>query len=289
LALGLANLFGCIVLLTIFWTAALPGHAGSHRHEQLIGPLVAVMWLIGLVPFLRYTVDVPRSRLSPRASLKGGLSSLRSMLRKIGGNHDALRYFCGRALYQDAFIAFLSFVGVFAAGVMRWKGPELMIFGAAGVGFGALGGATAGWLDAFVGPKNALRLELWGMTVLIAAMIGTGPDRIAFLIPATRTGLHNWPLLGSTADIAFALFGFLALMCQMAGWSSSRTLLIEVAPISETGSYFGLATVSGTATAWLAPTLIGITTAASGSQQAGFIPIIVLLFLGSLLIGSMRR
>lgn len=287
LALGLANLVGFVLLLgTLVLTTETKA---ANLPALLAGPVIGISWIAGLVPFLRYAEDARRTALSARQSLRSTLSALRRLVLGIAGKPDAIRYFAGRALYQDAFVAFLSFIGVFAAGVMRWSGTELIIFGAAGVASGCIGGLSAAWLDAKLGPKNALRLVLWSMVVLIGAMTLIDADTILGLIPSRPTAWPQRPLIGSTADIAFALCGLLALAAQMAAWSSSRTLLIATAPPEETGSYFGLATVSGTATAWLAPTLIGLATVSFGSQQAGFAAIILLLAAGALLIGRMRQ
>ena len=50
--------------------------------------------------------------------------------------------------------------------------------------------------------------------------------------------------------------------------------MMRLVPEEELGSWFGL---SSTATAWLGPLLVGWSTAAFGSQRAGFAPLAVLL------------
>jgi len=47
---------------------------------------------------------------------------------------------------------------------------------------------------------------------------------------------------------------------------------------------FGLFALTGKATAFLAPMMIGITTYATGSNQLGFIPVIVLFLIGLLML-----
>ena len=46
--------------------------------------------------------------------------------------------------------------------------------------------------------------------------------------------------------------------------------------------------MAGTVTAWLAPLAIGWATAATQSQQAGFVPVIVLLAIGLALLSTVK-
>jgi UMF1 family MFS transporter len=57
-------------------------------------------------------------------------------------------------------------------------------------------------------------------------------------------------------------------------------MLVRLTPPDQMGSVFGLAALTGSATNWLAPLLIGVFTATWGSQQAGFVPLLILLGLG---------
>src|SRR3546814_12365005 len=88
------------------------------------------------------------------------------------------------------------------------------------------------------------------------------------------------PVFRHVTDIVF-----LALLLVMTGLTSgttasSRALLASLSPASEAGAYFGLYAMAGTVTAWLAPLAIGWATKATESQQAGFVPVIVLLAVG---------
>ena len=69
-------------------------------------------------------------------------------------------------------------------------------------------------------------------------------------------------------------------------FASSRTLLVRLAPPERLGGYLGLFALSGQATAWLGPLLVGLATAAFASQRAGFAIILILLVAG--LIGLLR-
>ncbi|MEO1274738.1 MAG: MFS transporter, partial [Pseudomonadota bacterium] len=86
-------------------------------------------------------------------------------------------------------------------------------------------------------------------------------------------------------DIAFMICGGLLGAGAGALQSASRTLLIRMAegqvPMTEA---FGLYALSGKATAFLAPLLIGIVTEATGDQALGVSPVIALFAAGLLLL-----
>jgi len=62
--------------------------------------------------------------------------------------------------------------------------------------------------------------------------------------------------------------------------AASRTLLARLAPRHMSGEFFGLYAMSGKATAFLAPLLIGLITATLSSQRAGMAVVLLFLILG---------
>src|SRR3546814_5929723 len=68
--------------------------------------------------------------------------------------------------------------------------------------------------------------------------------------------------------------------------ASSSVRVATLSPASEAGAYFGLYAMAGTVTAWLAPLAIGWATKATESQQAGFVPVLVLLAVGLALVST---
>ena len=68
-------------------------------------------------------------------------------------------------------------------------------------------------------------------------------------------------------------------------YSASRTLMVRHAEPDRAGEAFGLFALSGRATAFLAPGLIALMTAITGSIQLGFLPLILLFLAGLGLLG----
>ena len=71
--------------------------------------------------------------------------------------------------------------------------------------------------------------------------------------------------------------------------AASRTLLARLAPKDMTGEFFGLLAMSGKATSFLAPLLIGLITAAMHSQRAGMAVILVFFAGGQLILLRVRE
>ena len=62
--------------------------------------------------------------------------------------------------------------------------------------------------------------------------------------------------------------------------ASSRTMVARIAPPTMVSEVYGLYTLTGKATAFAAPFLVAVVTAATQSQRAGFAVILVFLVAG---------
>ena len=62
--------------------------------------------------------------------------------------------------------------------------------------------------------------------------------------------------------------------------ANSRTMLARIAPVSKMSEFFGIYALSGTATAFLGPLLVGFATHMFQSQRIGFASILLLLGIG---------
>jgi UMF1 family MFS transporter len=86
--------------------------------------------------------------------------------------------------------------------------------------------------------------------------------------------------------MAFALvLGF----CMGPMQAASRTLIGRLAPVGMEGEFYGLFALSGRATAWMAPLLIGILTAATHSNRLGVACVLVFLVLGFAIFTRVRE
>jgi UMF1 family MFS transporter len=97
---------------------------------------------------------------------------------------------------------------------------------------------------------------------------------------ARRTRPVGGPFFRTLPEWIFLLIGFSNAVFITAHYASSRTLLTRLTPPEQTGAFFGVYALSGTATSWLGPFLVNQGTRIFKTQQGGFATIILLLGVG---------
>jgi UMF1 family MFS transporter len=138
-------------------------------------------------------------------------------------------------------------------------------------------------MDARIGPKNALKIEVFMTVLTLIAILGMHPDRILYFWaydPTAHAPLWNGPVFTTLPNLIFLLLGFTNAIFITGQYASARTALTRLTPPERTGAFFGVYALSGVATAWLSPLLVNIGTRVTHSQQGGFATIILLLALG---------
>lgn len=307
LALALANLFALLALGFTAWAFALPGHVdwswvpraplfglnpALHEPERIVGPMAAVMLVLGTIPLLLFTADAPRTSVSVIQAFRAGAEDLWRMLKTVRQYRDASIFLVARMFYVDGMTAVLLYAGVYAVGVMRWNPLDMLMYGILLTVLAVIGGFAARWLDGSLGPKRAVQLEILMSILGIVALLGMAPDRILYFWAydaAAYAPLWNGPAFRTLPDWIFILIGFVNAVFITAHYASSRTLLTRLTPPEQTGAFFGAYAVSGTATVWLGSFLVNVGTNVFHSQQGGFAMIIILLvigFLGLLFVGG---
>ncbi len=298
LALSLGNLFSVLALAFTAWAFALPGKVdwgwvpaaplfgldpATHEPERVVALLAAGLLLFGSIPLFLWTPDAPRTGTPVLRAFAQGAGELWRMLKTISRFKDAAVYIGSRMFFVDGMNGVLVYAGVYAVGVMKWGALEMLAYGILLSMFAVLGGYVGRWLDAGVGPKNALRIEI-AMTMLsLTCFLGMRPDLILYVWPydaARAAPIWNGPVFTYLPDVIFVLVGFANAIFITAQYASSRTLLTRITPPDQTGAFFGVYALSGVATAWLAPTLVNFGTRTTGTQQGGFATLLLLLAVG---------
>ncbi|HMO75718.1 MAG TPA: MFS transporter [Sphingopyxis sp.] len=295
---------GFLFLIFILLTIVLPTQGGvsfvpaeplfgldteSYQHLRIVPLFAAALLVAASLPLLLFARDYPPTRKSWGASFDGAFAYLGGLVGHLKARPNAAKFLLARMVYADGITATSIFTGVLAAGVMGWSATELLLLGIGQLAAAAAGAHVFARLDMRVGSKRALQIMLTGMIVVLIAVVGTAPDRIVF-VPLGGEAAAFWdgPAFTRATDLIF-----LALLLAKTGLASgtsasSRALLGALSPASEAGAYFGLYAMAGTVTAWLAPLAIGWATQATGSQQAGFVPVIVLLAIGLALLATVK-
>jgi len=165
---------------------------------------------------------------------------------------------------------------------MRWSVMPMLAFGVLMSSFAALGGAAASILDRVLGPKRAAQIEIIGTILGIVALLEVSPAGIKFVFtlrPDTPPLWHG-PFFTTTPEIVFLALGGVVAVFNTALFASSRTFMTRLIPPGQSGTFFGLYALAGTATVWLGPLAVKLAVGKFQSQQAGNIAIALLLMVG---------
>ena len=297
-ALSLGNAASVLALAFTAWAFALAGKVrwgwvpaaplfgldpATHEPERVVAILAALILAAGSLPLFLFTPDAPRTGVSIPKAFAGGAAELWAMLSTVGRYRDALIYLVSRMLFVDGMNGVLFFFGVLAAGVMKWGPLELLFTGIILSVIAVFGGYVGRWMDGALGPKNALRIEIF-MTILgLTAVLGMRQDLILYFWhwdPAAHGPVWNGPFVRTVPDLIYLVIGFSNAIFITGQYASARTALTRLTPPEQTGAFFGVYALSGVATAWLSPLLVNIGTRLTHTQQGGFATIILLLAVG---------
>lgn len=250
---------------------------GSRQGDRLVGPFAALWLLVFIVPFFLFVPDVARRPSDGNATTS--LGELWETLRRLPGEPSMLIFLIARALYTDGLSAIFVFGGIYGTAVFDWGLSERGMFGVLLIAAGIVGAAVGGVLDDWLGSKRVIIGALVLLIIGAVGIVSVTPTHIGFVFPIPPK-LPGAPSLSSAGELAFLAFAGLVAIAAAPNQSASRTLLARLAPPDRLAQYFGLFVFSGKATAFLAPLLIAIATAASGSQRIGIAMILLFLVAG---------
>lgn len=227
--------------------------------------LVAGWYALFMIPLLLWTPDRPRSALPMTQAARQGIRELRQLLRDIAQYRTVVRFLLARMFYTDGLVTLFAFGGIYAAGTFGMSFAEIIQFGIAMNVTAGLGAFLFAWIDDWIGPKRTILITLifligFGFAVLLVESVTW------FWILALTLGLFVGP-------------------AQAAG----RSLMTRLAPVGKEAEMFGLFALSGKATAWAGPMLLGWATLIFDSQRAGMATILVLFIVGLLILLPLKE
>lgn len=267
--LGYVGGLACLVVGLMLFVQPDPPLFGLDRETaepvRMTTLLVAVWFGLFSLPFFLWTPDTPASGLTLVKSVRLGLSTLASTLREIRKYKQIARFLLARMIYTDGLNTLFAFGGIYAAGTFGMTFQEIMIF-AIGLNVTAgLGAASFAWIDDWLGSKRTILISVAALTVLGGAMLAIDSKTLFWAY-----GLGLGIFVGPTQ-------------------AASRSMMARMAPEALRTEMFGLYAFSGKATAFLGPALLGVVTAAFGSQRAGMATILVFFIVGGLLMLWVRE
>lgn len=241
----------------------------TREGTRAVGPLTALWYLVFIVPFFLWVRETPVARKRPE--IGRALSELAATLRGLPRTPSRLNFLLASMFYRDGLNGCYALGAIFAAGVLNWSVVQTGTFGILAVLAGAVFAVIGGRADDRFGPKPVIVAATLALIAVVAAAMLTSRARVLGVPVAAGSPLP---------DIAFYGIGIVIGAAGGALQSASRTMMVRQGDDARMTEAFGLYALSGKATSFLAPLSIGVATQATGSQQLGVIPLIVLFGIG---------
>lgn len=301
IGLAMGNFAGLFMLLMIGHYLA--GNDGplvsigteNYEHLRISGPIVAVWFLVFVIPFFLLMPDIEKTpdrswRKSARAVfakdetddgesnlVAKGINYVKELFRV---NPNVMRFLVGRMIYADGIGALLTLGSVYVGGFLGWSASQLIFYNIVGGMCAVFGALSAGIMDKMLGPKKSLIFELSVLIAVLAFQLSITKDAILFgLIPSGHVVWEggSFPTL---TDLVYFLMIFPAGIMLGACISSSRYMLLHIAPPKQIGQFFGFYAMAGSVTIWVAPLAVGLVTWLTGDQRIGMSGLGILFVVG---------
>ena len=243
--------------------------ASVREGTRAVGPLTAIWYVLFMIPFFYF---IPENKV--KTSKNVTVSALRSLwksIKKLPSNISLSSYLVSSMFYRDALVGIYSFGGIYASGVLGWSITQIGIFGIISGIAAAIFTFLGGFADKFFGPKRVIIFCIFVLILVCILIVGT-----------SRNGFFGISLneFSPFPDNLFLICGVAIGAAGGALQSASRTMLVLQADKDRMTEAFGLYALSGRATSWMAPALIGFVTYMSQNQQLGILPVVGLFILG---------
>jgi len=306
LGISLGN-FGSIVfliLLSIFITGSETPLFGldpeTGETSRISGPLVALWLTVFIIPFFLLMPDIKKTpertwRRAVQTSFtgKGGfIGMLRrgaAYVKEMFQSHpNVMRYLVGRMVYADGIAALLTLGSVYVGGVLGWGANQLVLAGIVGGLCAVIGALGGGFIDQAFGPKRSIMTELTLLIVILNLQLSITPDALLFgLIPAGHEVWAGGPF-PRLSDVAYLSMLIPASMLLGAVITSSRYMLVHIAPPEDIGKFFGFYAMAGSVTVWIGPGLVALMTTLSGDQRIGMSGLALLFIIGLFIVSGVK-
>lgn len=300
LGLSLGNAGSVLLLVFVLFAFALPGQLpipglppaplfgldpATFEPSRIVAPLCAVWLVLFSLPMFLWTPDRNSTGEGMLTALRRGVTGILDTLRRLWQHKNASRFLIARMFYVDGTTAIVIFAGVYASGILGWQLIEMLAFGVILSVFAVLGGVASAFLDARVGAKAAVAIEIGVTFAMLMVQVSISPTQILFVIPADPS-VNVWggPVFETAPELFYLLASIIIAISITASYASSRALMAQLTPPKMEGEVFGLYALASSATAWLAPLLVRTFTDAYDSQRAGFGSIGILLIVGFVLL-----
>ncbi|MFC4214510.1 MFS transporter [Pseudophaeobacter arcticus] len=245
----------------------------TSEDRRVVGPLTALWFIVFMVPYFLWVKD--DAHTGKRGTLKQSVSLVVSSIKALRHRFSLANYLGSSMLYRDALNGLYGFGGVYANLVLDW---EILYIAAFGI-ISAIAAAAFSWVggmaDKRYGPKPVIVAAILVLTLVCIIVVNM-----------SRESLFGVPLAEGSKLPDAVFFGCGMLIGGFGGilQAASRSLMVRHTNPAKATESFGLYGLSGRATAFLAPALIGVATTWTGSARLGISPVIFLFILGLIIL-----
>ncbi|MFZ5610464.1 MAG: MFS transporter [Pseudomonadota bacterium] len=291
---GMGYIGGLLMLIFVLLFLALPEtplfglDRQAHEPDRIVGPLAALWLVVFSLPLFYFVPDGPPGGPPLRLAARQGLGRLWQAARSLPDIKNIVLFLLSRMAYYDGVTAVYTFGGLYAAGTFAWELVALGAFGIILVVFGAVGVFVGGWADDRFGSKRTIIISIVGIALAVAGILSIERETVLWIV-AVPPPLAEGGLFASVAEKVMIGFGCVAGFFLGPVQAASRTLMARLAPLEHMTAAFGLYALTGRATIWVAPALIGLVTDLSGSRRIGISMILLMLIAGLALLMPVRE
>ena len=248
--------------------------ASLREGTRAVGPLAAIWYAVFMIPFFLFVRD-PKTAKPSSSAIRLALAGLKTTITGLPQSPSLFAYLGSSMFYRDALNGIYVFGGIYAAGVLEWDVVDTAVFGVLAIINGAVFAWLGGRADSAYGPKPVIIICVFLLLLVSVSIVFISRDTVLGIAVGADSALP---------DIAFYIVGALIGAAGGALQSASRTMMVRQANPDRMTEAFGLYALSGKATSFIAPLLIGTVTYLTGSQQLGVTPLIGLFLIGLFLL-----
>ena len=248
--------------------------ASLREGTRAVGPLAAIWYAVFMIPFFLFVRD-PKTAKPSSDAIRLALAGLKTTITGLPQSPSLFAYLGSSMFYRDALNGIYVFGGIYAAGVLEWDVVDTGVFGILAIINGAVFAWLGGRADSAYGPKPVIIICVLLLLLVSVSIVFISRDTVLGIAVGADSALP---------DIAFYIVGALIGAAGGALQSASRTMMVRQANPDRMTEAFGLYALSGKATSFIAPLLIGTVTYLTDSQQLGVTPLIGLFLIGLFLL-----
>lgn len=226
------------------------------ENVRICGPLVAIWLFVFSLPLFLIVPDQKSTGLSFNEAIKKGLASLANLLISMSQYKNIFKFLLARMIYIDGLNTLFAFAGIYAAGSMHMDLQEVILLGIVLNISAGIGAALCAGLDDARGSRFTI-LSALSIMIIFGILLLTTYSTFWFWLFAIGISLGVGPVQ-----------------------AASRSYLVRLAPPEMMTELFGLFALSGKATAFLGPWILGAVTLYFNSQRAGMATIFIFFAIG---------